>query len=184
MECGGIRRDATPDGKRNAQLLGVGVAELHKKEPMRTALESNGVANPEQPAPSEVVAGEACFAPPPGCVARAAQAEAPSWQVLVLVLALVLVFSSLVLESSKDWQGLHDCMSSTASNRCVARRNALVFVYSGASWQSSHSQGLDHFMESLGLSKYTKVLQQQDLTDPAALQHLTDEDLKDLQVRA
>jgi len=43
-------------------------------------------------------------------------------------------------------------------------------------------QGLEQFMESLGLSKYAQVLKQQEFADPEALVLLTDEDLKEMQV--
>jgi hypothetical protein len=43
-------------------------------------------------------------------------------------------------------------------------------------------QGLEHFMECLGLCKYAQVLKQQEFADPEALVLLTDEDLKEMQV--
>ena len=46
----------------------------------------------------------------------------------------------------------------------------------------ARTQGLEQFMESLGLSKYAQVLKQQEFADPEALVLLTDEDLKEMQV--
>ena len=46
----------------------------------------------------------------------------------------------------------------------------------------SRAQGLEHFMECLGLCKYAQVLKQQEFADPEALVLLTDEDLKEMQV--
>ena len=43
-------------------------------------------------------------------------------------------------------------------------------------------QGLEPFMDSIGLAKYTEVLKQQELTDPESLAHVTDDDLKELNV--
>jgi hypothetical protein len=43
-------------------------------------------------------------------------------------------------------------------------------------------QGLEPFMESIGLGKYTEVLRQQELTDPESLSHVTDDDLKELNI--
>jgi hypothetical protein len=43
-------------------------------------------------------------------------------------------------------------------------------------------QGLEAFMADIGLQKYTDVLKQQELTDPEALAHITDDDLKELNV--
>ena len=43
-------------------------------------------------------------------------------------------------------------------------------------------QGLEPFMESLGLSKYAQVLKEQEFADLEALVLLTDEDLKEMQV--
>lgn len=43
-------------------------------------------------------------------------------------------------------------------------------------------QGLEPFMESIALGKYTEVLRQQELTDPESLSHITDDDLKELNI--
>lgn len=42
--------------------------------------------------------------------------------------------------------------------------------------------GLEAFMASLGLERYTPILEKQDLRDPEALRHVTDEDLKEMEI--
>jgi hypothetical protein len=44
-------------------------------------------------------------------------------------------------------------------------------------------EGLETFLETIGLSKYREVLTTQGRTDPVSLLQLTDNDLKDMQVK-
>ena len=79
-----------------------------------------------------------------------------------------------VLVQGEQVPSYEQAQSSMAKSSTVSDA---VAVTEAVAWQ-----GLEAFMESIGLQKYTDILKQQELTDREALAHITDDDLKELNV--
>ena len=61
--------------------------------------------------------------------------------------------------------------------------NAAGVVTENGATPKDDWEGLETFLETIGLSKYREVLTTQGRTDPVSLLQLTDNDLKDMQVK-